>query len=68
MRQYQVEQYCITKVPGGEERKKGAENLLGEVMTQNFPKWRKEMDIHIHEHQRVTNKLNPEANKKIHGL
>lgn len=41
MRQYQVEQYCITKVPRGEERKKGGENLLGEVMAQNFPKWRK---------------------------
>lgn len=35
------------KREGEKERKKGAENLYGEIIAENFPNLWKEMDIHI---------------------
>lgn len=39
----------ITGIPEREERKNGAERLLEEIMDENFPYMRKEMNIQIQE-------------------
>ena len=49
---------CIIKLPE-EEREKGAEILLEEMIAKNFPCLGKETDIKIQEAQRVPNKRNP---------
>uniref|UniRef100_A0A9L0RAZ2 L1 transposable element RRM domain-containing protein n=1 Tax=Equus caballus TaxID=9796 RepID=A0A9L0RAZ2_HORSE len=46
----------IIGVPEGEERDKGAENLFEEIMAENFPNLRKEIDIQVQEAQRAPNK------------
>lgn len=38
---------CFIGVPGEEERKKGAENLLEEIISENFPNLGKKIDIPI---------------------
>ena len=48
----------ITGVPE-KERQRGVENLLEEIITENFPKLKREIDIEIQESQRVPNKMNP---------
>ena len=40
------------RVPEGEEREKGTENVFEEIMAKNFPNLKKETDIHIQEAQR----------------
>ena len=50
---------CIAGVPEGEEREKGAENLVEELTAENFPDLEKETDIQVQEAQRVLNKMNP---------
>ena len=35
------------------------ENLLEKNMTENFSNLEKEADIHVHEAQRIPNKMNP---------
>lgn len=39
----------IIWVPEGEERDKGAENLFGEIIMEDFPNLGKEMDIQFQE-------------------
>ena len=41
-----------------EEKKKGMENIFKAIIAKNFPNFRREMDIQIHEVQRIPNKLN----------
>ena len=41
----------IVGVPEGHGREKGVENLLEEVMTENFPNLAKEIDIQVQEAQ-----------------
>ena len=36
-------------IPDGKERKKGAENLLKEIIAENFPNKGKELDIQVNE-------------------
>uniref|UniRef100_A0A9L0RHC6 L1 transposable element RRM domain-containing protein n=1 Tax=Equus caballus TaxID=9796 RepID=A0A9L0RHC6_HORSE len=50
---------CIIGVSEGEERDKGAENLFEEIIYENFPNLRKEIDIQVQEAQRAPNKINP---------
>ena len=49
----------IIGVPKREERKKGVENLFGDIISENFPNLGKETDIQVQEAQRIPNKINP---------
>ena len=42
-----------------EERQEGNENVFEEIMAENFPNLKKEIDIQIQEAQRVSNKMDP---------
>ena len=42
-----MEKICIVRVPEGEEGKKGEENLLEEIMAENFPNLGKETNFQI---------------------
>ena len=46
-------------VPEGGEKEQGIENLLEEMMTENFSNLVKEKDTQVQEVQRVLNKMNP---------
>ena len=50
------------RVQEGEEREKGIENVFEEIMAENFPNLKKEIDIQVQEAQRVPNKINPNLN------
>ena len=45
-------------IPEEEEREKGTGSMLKAIMTENFPNLGREMDIWIHENQRIPNRLN----------
>ena len=49
----------IIGVPKKEDKKKGHEKILGEIIVENFPKLEKEMAIQVQETQRVSNRINP---------
>ena len=49
----------ITGVPEGEEEEQEIENLLEEIIKENFPNLAKEIDIQVQEAQRIPNKMNP---------
>ena len=49
----------ITGILGGEERKKGVENVFNEIMADNFPSLKKETDIQVQEAQMVPYKVKP---------
>lgn len=57
---------CIMVTLEGKEKEKGTESLSKEIMTENFPNLRKEMDIQIHEDQKTPNRLNPKRVKPKH--
>ena len=42
-----------------EDKKKGHEKILEEVIVENFPKMGKEIATHVQETQRVPNRINP---------
>ena len=42
----------------GEEWKQGGESLFKEIIAENFPNLRKELDIEVHEAGRTTNYFN----------
>ena len=46
-------------VPEEEDKKKGHEKILEEIMAENFPKMWKEIATHVQETQRVPNRINP---------
>ena len=48
----------ITEVPEKEKREKGAEHLSEEIIVENFPNVRKEIDIQILKAQRTSIKVN----------
>ena len=57
----------IKGVPEGEEEEQKIENLLEQVMTENFPNLAKEIDFHeVQEAQRVPKKLDPRRNTPRH--
>ena len=52
---------CMVGVPKGEEER--VKNIFNEIMTENFPKWKKETDFQVRKSKRVPNKIN---SKKAH--
>ena len=49
----------IIGVPEEENKKKGDEKVLEEIIIENFPKMGKEIATQVQETQRVTNRINP---------
>ena len=49
----------IIGVPEEEDKKKGHEELLEEIIAENFPKMGKEIATQVQETQRVPNRINP---------
>ena len=49
----------IIGVPEEEDKKKGYEKILEEIIVENFPQMGKKIAIQIQETQRVPNRLNP---------
>ena len=54
----------IIGVPEEEDKKKGHEKILEEIIVENFPKMRKEIATQVQETQRVPNRINPRRNTK----
>ena len=49
----------ITGVPEEEDKKKGHEKILEEIIVENFPKMGKEIITHVQETQRLPTRINP---------
>ena len=49
----------IIGVPEEEDKKKGHEKILEEIIVENFPKMGKEIATQVQETQRVPNRINP---------
>ena len=49
----------IIGVPEKEDKKKGRDKILEEIIVENFPKMGKEIVTQIQEAQRVPNRINP---------
>ena len=49
----------IIRVPEEEDKKKGHEKILQEIIVENIPKMGKEIATQIQETQKVPNKINP---------
>ena len=58
----------ITGVPEEEDKKKGHEKILEEIIVENFPKMEKEIVTQVQETQRVPNRINPRQNTPRHIL
>ena len=58
----------IIGVPEEEDKKKGHEKLLEEIISENFPKMGKEIATQVQETQRVPNRINPRRNTPRHIL
>ena len=52
----------VIGVPEEEDKKKGHEKILGEIIVENFPKMVKEIATQVQETQRVSNRINPRQN------
>ena len=57
---------CIIGVPEGEEREKGPEKILEEIIAENFPNMGKEIVNQVQEAQRVPGRINPRRNTPRH--
>ena len=51
----------IIGFPKEEDKKKGHEKILEEIIAENFPKMGKEIATQVQETQRVQNRINPKA-------
>ena len=58
----------IIGVPEEEDKKKGHEKILEEIIVDNFPKMGKEIATQVQETQRVPNRINPRQNSLRHIL
>ena len=58
----------IIGVPEEEDKKKGHEKLLEEIIAENFPKLGKEIATQVQETQRVRNRISPRGNIPRHIL
>ena len=58
----------IIGVQEEEDKKKGHEKILEEIIVENFPKMGKEIATQVQETQRVTNRTNPRQNTLRHIL
>ena len=52
----------IIGVPEEEDKKKGHEKILEEIIVENFPKMGKDIITQVHETQRFPNRINPRQN------
>ena len=57
---------CIIGVPEGEEREKGPEKILEEIIAENFPNMGKEIVNQVQEAQRVSSRKNLRRNTPRH--
>ena len=55
-------------VPEGEEREKGSEKILKEIIVENFPNMGKETATQVKEAQRVPGRINPRRNMPRHTV
>ena len=58
----------IIGVPEEEDKKKGHEKILEEIIVENFPKMGKEIATQVQESQRVPNRINSRQNTPRHVL
>ena len=58
----------IIGVPEEEEKKKGSEKILEEIIVENFPNLGKEIVTQVQEAQRVPYRINPRKNTTRHIL
>ena len=58
----------IIGVPEEEDKKKGHEKILEEIIVENFPKMGTEIVTQVQETQRVPNRINPKQNTPRHIL
>ena len=58
----------IIGVPEEEDKKKGHEKILEEIIAENFPKMGKEIATQVQETQRVPNRTHPRQNTPRHIL
>ena len=58
----------IIGVPEEEDKKKGHEKILEEIIVENFPKLGKEIATQVQETQRVLNRITPRRNTLRHTL
>ena len=58
----------IIEVPEEEDKKKGHEKILEEIIVENFPKMQKEIATQVQETQRVPNRVKPSQNTPRHIL
>ena len=58
----------IIGVPEKEEKEKGTEKILGEIIVENFPNMGKEIVNQVQEAQRVPYRINPRRNMTRHIL
>ena len=58
----------IIGVPEEEDKKKGHEKILEEIIVEKFPEMGKEIVTQIQETQRVPNRINPRQNTPRHIL
>ena len=49
----------IIGIPEEEDKKKGHEKILEEIIVENFPKMQKEVATQVQETQRIPNRINP---------
>ena len=49
-------------MPEEEDKKKGHEKILEEIIAENFPEIGKEITTQVQETQRVPNRINPRQN------
>ena len=56
----------IIGVPEEEEKTKGTEKILEEIIVENFPNMGKEIVNQVQEAQRVPYRINPRRNMQIH--
>ena len=60
-------QHLIIGIPE-EDKKKGHEKILEEIIVESFPKMEKEIATQVQETQRVLNRINPRENTLRHIL
>ena len=58
----------IIGVPEEEDKKRGHEKILEEIISENFPKMGKEIVTEVQETQRAPNRINPRQNTPRHIL
>ena len=58
----------VIGVPEGEDKKKGHEKILEEIIAEKFPKMGKEIATQVQVTQRLPNRINPRRNTPRHIL